>query len=49
MDWILLLLFLVAAYTIIAWFIHTKKLWQEHIIFYGPIMAIKTNRVGFFD
>jgi len=49
MDWILLLLFLVGAYTIIAWYIHTKKLWEEHIIFYGPIMAIKTNRVGFFD
>ena len=49
MDWILLLLFLVAAYTIIAWYIHTRKLWEEHIIFYGPIMAIKTNRVGFFD
>ena len=49
MDWILLLLFLVGAYTIIAWYIHTKKLWEEYIIFYGPIMAIKTNRVGFFD
>ena len=49
MDWILLLIFLFAAYAFLAWYIHTRKLWEEHIIFYGPIMAIKTNRVGFFD
>ena len=49
MDWILLLLFLVVAYAVIAWYIHRKKLWEDHIIFYGPIMAIKTRRVRFFD
>ncbi len=49
MDWILLLISLVAAYAFLAWYIHTRKLWREHIIFYGPIMAIKTNRVRFFD
>jgi membrane-associated protease RseP (regulator of RpoE activity) len=49
MDWILLLIFLVLAYAFFAWYIHTRKLWEDHIIFYGPIMAIKTSRVGFFD
>ena len=49
MDWILLLISLVLAYAFFAWYIHTRKLWEDHIIFYGPIMAIKTNRVGFFD
>lgn len=49
MDWILLIILLVAAYAIIAFYIHRKKLWQEHITFYGPLMAVKTDRVGFFD
>ncbi len=49
MDWILLIIFLVAAYAVIAYYIHRKKLWQDHITFYGPIMAIKTKRIGFFD
>jgi membrane-associated protease RseP (regulator of RpoE activity) len=49
MDWILLLLFLVAAYTLIAYYVHTMRLWEDHIVFYGPIMAIKTDRVQFFD
>jgi membrane-associated protease RseP (regulator of RpoE activity) len=49
MDWILLIILLVAAYAVIAFTIHRKKLWQDHITFYGPLMAIKTERVGFFD
>jgi membrane-associated protease RseP (regulator of RpoE activity) len=49
MDWIFLLIFLVTAYAIIAYYVYTRKFWEEHIIFYGPIMAIKTRRVGFFD
>ncbi|MCX6685026.1 MAG: site-2 protease family protein [Methanoregula sp.] len=49
MDWLLILVLLVAAYTAIAFVIHRNKLWEEHIVFYGPIMAIKTNRIGFFD
>ncbi|MDD4136469.1 MAG: site-2 protease family protein [Methanoregula sp.] len=49
MDGILILVFIVAAYAAIAYYIHTKKLWPDHIVFYGPILAIKTNRVGFFD
>jgi len=49
MDWILLIIFLIAAYASIAYYIHSRKLWEDHITFYGPIMAIKTNRIGFFD
>ena len=49
MDWLLILVLLVAAYTAVAFVIHRNKLWEEHIVFYGPIMAIKTKRVGFFD
>jgi len=49
MDWILLIALLVAAYALVAYYIHKKKLWQDHITFYGPLMAIKTDRVGFFD
>ena len=49
MDWLLVLILLVAAYAAIAFVIQRNKLWEEHIVFYGPIMAIRTNRVGFFD
>jgi membrane-associated protease RseP (regulator of RpoE activity) len=49
MDGLLILVFLVAVYAAIAFVIHRNKLWEEHIVFYGPIMAIRTNRVGFFD
>jgi membrane-associated protease RseP (regulator of RpoE activity) len=49
MDWILLIIFLIAAYAAIAYYIHSRKLWEDHITFYGPIIAIKTNRIGFFD
>jgi membrane-associated protease RseP (regulator of RpoE activity) len=49
MDWILPIVILVAAYTLIAYYIHKNKLWPEYITFYGPFMAIKTEKVGFFD
>ena len=49
MNWILLIIFLIAAYAAIAYYIHSRKLWEDHITFYGPILAIKTTRVGFFD
>jgi membrane-associated protease RseP (regulator of RpoE activity) len=49
MNWILLIIFLIAAYAAIAFYIHSRKLWEDHITFYGPILALKTNRVGFFD
>ena len=49
MNWIILIIFLIAAYAAIAYYIHSRKLWEDHITFYGPILAIRTNRVGFFD
>ncbi len=49
MDWILLIAVLVAAYALVAYYIHKNKLWPDHITFYGPLMAIKTVKVGFFD
>jgi len=49
MDWIFPIIFLVAIYAAVAYYIHSRKLWEDHITFYGPIMAIKTNRIGFFD
>lgn len=49
MDWILLIVVLVTAYALVAFYIYKNKLWQEYITFYGPFMAIKTEKVGFFD
>jgi membrane-associated protease RseP (regulator of RpoE activity) len=49
MDWILPIVILVTAYALVAYYIHKNKLWPEYITFYGPFMAIKTEKVGFFD
>jgi membrane-associated protease RseP (regulator of RpoE activity) len=49
MDWILPIVILVTAYALVAYYIHKTGLWPEHITFYGPFMAIKTEKVGFFD
>jgi len=49
MNWILILIFLIAAYALIAGYIRHKGLWADRITFYGPILAIKSTRVGLFD
>lgn len=49
MDWIPLIILLVIAYAMAAYHIHRHKLWPEYITFYGPFMAIKTEKVAFFD
>jgi membrane-associated protease RseP (regulator of RpoE activity) len=49
MDWILPIVVLVTAYALVAYYIHKNKIWPEYITFYGPFMAIKTEKVGFFD
>jgi membrane-associated protease RseP (regulator of RpoE activity) len=49
MDWILPIIILAAVYALIAYYIHKNRLWPEYITFYGPFMAIKTEKVGFFD
>ena len=49
MDWLVVLLLVALAYASTAFTIRRKKLWEEHIVFYGPIMAIRSRRVGIFD
>jgi membrane-associated protease RseP (regulator of RpoE activity) len=49
MDWILPIVLLVTAYALVAYYIHKNNLWPGYITFYGPFMAIKTEKVGFFD
>jgi len=49
MHWIVPVLVLVAVYAAIAYYIHKKNLFPEHVTFYGPFLAIKSRRVGFFD
>jgi membrane-associated protease RseP (regulator of RpoE activity) len=49
MNWWLVLAFLVAAYAVVALVIYTRKLFSDHITFYGPIMAIKSPKTAFFD
>jgi membrane-associated protease RseP (regulator of RpoE activity) len=49
MDWILPIVLLVTLYALAAYYVFTYKLWPDHITFYGPFMAIKTEKVGFFD
>jgi len=49
MDWIPVFIGLIVAYAVIAYVIHAKKIFADTITFYGPIMAIRTVRVKFFD
>ena len=49
MDWFLIIGVIIACYAMLAYYIKTWRLWEEHVVFYGPILAIKTERVGFFD
>ena len=50
MDWLLYTLIgILLGYCTAAWYIHRKKIREDLITFYGPIMAIKTRRIGFFD
>jgi len=49
MSWLQVLLLLILAYALIAFYIRDRGLFADRIMFFGPIMAIKTERVGFFD
>jgi membrane-associated protease RseP (regulator of RpoE activity) len=49
MNWLLIALLLIGAYALVAYTIKKRGLWQDRITFYGPIMAVKTGKVGFFD
>jgi membrane-associated protease RseP (regulator of RpoE activity) len=49
MNWLPILIFLVALYLLIAGYIRNNRIWEDHITFYGPILAVKSSKVGFFD
>lgn len=49
MDWPAIIIFLIFAYAAVAIVIHSRKILPRHITFYGPVMAIRTSRVKFFD
>jgi len=46
MSWLHVLLLLILAYTLIAVYIRDRGLFSDRIMFFGPIMAIKTEKVG---
>ncbi|KAF1078909.1 site-2 protease family protein [Methanogenium sp. MK-MG] len=49
MDWLLIGIIAVIIYALVAGYIKYAHLWEAHVTFYGPILALKTERVGFFD
>lgn len=49
MDWLQVALVIIALYLLICWYIRAHHLCEEHITFYGPILALKTENVAIFD
>jgi len=49
MNWLVIALICLAAYAVVALYIRDHHIWEDHITFYGPFLALKTERVGFFD
>jgi membrane-associated protease RseP (regulator of RpoE activity) len=49
MEWYYLLFLVIAAYAIIAVILAWRKPWGDRITFYGPILAVKSFNVRFFD
>jgi len=49
MDWYYLLISLLIAYGLIASILYIRRPLGDRITFYGPIMAIRSYNVGFFD
>ena len=47
--WIQFIVALIFTYIIISVIIKSRGLFPDHIVFYGPVMGIKTDNVGFFD
>jgi membrane-associated protease RseP (regulator of RpoE activity) len=48
-DWLLVALLILAAYGIVVWYVRKNRIREDIITFYGPVMALKTRRIGFFD
>jgi membrane-associated protease RseP (regulator of RpoE activity) len=49
MNWLWFVVFLVAVYGAAVLVIRRYHLWEDHVTFYGPVLALKTEKVGFFD
>ena len=49
MNWWLVVALLIAIYAAVALVVYTKKLFSDYITFYGPIMAIKSQKTAFFN
>ncbi len=49
MDWLLIVLFAIAVYLLIVEYIRSNNLFSDYVMFYGPILALKTDNVKFFD
>jgi membrane-associated protease RseP (regulator of RpoE activity) len=48
-NWLTVLLLVIAIYGSVAWYIKKHHIREDIIVFYGPVMAIKSRRIGFFD
>jgi membrane-associated protease RseP (regulator of RpoE activity) len=49
MNWLAVVILFILVYGICAAYIYRKKLFSDHVSFYGPILAIRSKRVGFLD
>ncbi|NYT06106.1 MAG: PDZ domain-containing protein [Methanomicrobiales archaeon] len=49
MNWLVLLFLLIGAFLLISEYIRRNEIWKDRVAFYGPILALKSARVGFFD
>lgn len=48
-NWIIIVLFLIALYLAVVLYIKSNNLFEKHVTFFGPILALKTDNVGFLD
>ena len=48
-DWFTVVLLVLLLYGLIAWYVKKNRIREDIIVFYGPVMAIKSRRIGFFD
>ncbi|WP_042705542.1 site-2 protease family protein [Methanomicrobium mobile] len=49
MDWLIIVLLVIAVYLLIVEYIRQRNLFPDYVMFYGPILALKTDNVKFFD
>ncbi len=49
LNWIFIILFIVSLYLAVISYIKSNNLWEKHITFFGPFLALKTYNVRFLD